>query len=225
MKEKVLLISQNRFLNRALKNLLSEEMGLVCEVFGLHDLLTMGKGLDDGSEPQRLLLLLDLIGVDLDTLAKHIEHYHSNGQTENRIVAVYNISRDSGSEKKLLEIGVRGVFYEDDELQNFKKGISSLLDGEIWFPRKILYDFLKEKPSMEDKNFQISTDNFQLTPREKEILVLLSSGKSNAQIAEELFISQSTVKTHIYNIFQKINVPNRIQAALWTVKHLSAQLS
>jgi DNA-binding CsgD family transcriptional regulator len=59
-----------------------------------------------------------------------------------------------------------------------------------------------------------------LTPREKEILALVSAGAKNEQIAEALHISPNTVKTHIYNIFKKIDVPNRLQAALWAVKNL-----
>ena len=50
--------------------------------------------------------------------------------------------------------------------------------------------------------------------------MLVSAGAKNEQIAEELHISPNTVKTHIYNIFKKIGVPNRLQAALWAVKNL-----
>lgn len=59
-----------------------------------------------------------------------------------------------------------------------------------------------------------------LTPREIEILTMVASGAKNEEIANELYISPNTVKTHIYNIFKKINVPNRLQAALWAVKNL-----
>lgn len=59
-----------------------------------------------------------------------------------------------------------------------------------------------------------------LTRREREILDLISSGFSNQQIADELFISPHTVKTHLHNIFKKINVKRRLQAALWAAENL-----
>ena len=56
------------------------------------------------------------------------------------------------------------------------------------------------------------SERFSLTQREREILRHVYEGKSNAEIAETLFISESTVKTHIYNIFRKLGVKNRIEA-------------
>ena len=59
-----------------------------------------------------------------------------------------------------------------------------------------------------------------LTQRELEILSMVVSGATNEEIAARVCISPHTVKTHIYNIFKKINVPNRLQAALWAAKNL-----
>jgi DNA-binding CsgD family transcriptional regulator len=59
-----------------------------------------------------------------------------------------------------------------------------------------------------------------LTPREVEILAMVAVGAKNEEIAEKLYISPHTVKTHIYNIFKKIDVPNRLQAALWAASNL-----
>lgn len=59
-----------------------------------------------------------------------------------------------------------------------------------------------------------------LTHREKEILNKLRAGASNTEIAKLLFISENTVKTHLYNLFKKISVKNRTQAVSWANDHL-----
>ena len=220
MMAKVLLISNNHFLNTALKRILSEEMELECEISGLETMSSFNNNIYNTLKFNYFLVLIDCIGFEVNKILKFIIKYQNYMLKENCTTALYNLTRNSGVEKKLLGIGVRGVFYEDEEISVFKKGVSSLLEGDIWFPRRVLYDFIKEKSSCKNEHFNNSEEKFHLTAREKEILILISSGKSNAEIADELYISQSTVKTHIYNIFQKIKVPNRIQAALWTVKNL-----
>jgi DNA-binding NarL/FixJ family response regulator len=59
-----------------------------------------------------------------------------------------------------------------------------------------------------------------LSQRQIEILSLISIGATNQEIAEKLYISSNTVKNHVYNIFKKINVSNRIQASLWATTNL-----
>lgn len=224
MSTKVLLVSPNRFLNTTLNKVISADMQLECESCGLDKLLALQNGDNDNRAYDQLLLLLDFMGFESDMVFNAINQYHDNGYRDRRIAALYNVSRDAGIEKSLIELGVRGVFYDDYELDLFQKGISSLLEGEIWFPRKILFEHIRNHPGQESKtNVVAQHGHSSLTPREEEILILIASGKTNAEIAEGLFISPSTVKTHVYNIFQKINVPNRIQAALWTVKNIGMQ--
>jgi DNA-binding CsgD family transcriptional regulator len=59
-----------------------------------------------------------------------------------------------------------------------------------------------------------------LTSREQEILRLMAMGGTDDKIAEMLRISPRTVKNHLYHVFKKINVPNRVQASLWAAKNL-----
>ena len=62
---------------------------------------------------------------------------------------------------------------------------------------------------LEDR-LQKVKEEYDLTDREKELVELIYEGRSNAEIAEALFISESTVKTHIYNIFKKMRIKNRM---------------
>jgi LuxR family transcriptional regulator of csgAB operon len=66
----------------------------------------------------------------------------------------------------------------------------------------------------------VPADTTGLTAREVQILAMVAVGSKNEDIADKLCISPHTVKTHIYNIFKKINVPNRLQAALWAANNL-----
>ena len=69
----------------------------------------------------------------------------------------------------------------------------------------------QDAPPGPDERLESMCTQFGLTPRETEITKLIYSGKSNKQIAEQLFLSESTVKTHIYNIFRKAEVKTRVE--------------
>ena len=69
----------------------------------------------------------------------------------------------------------------------------------------------QDAPPGPDERLESMCIQFGLTPRETEITKLIYSGKSNKQIAEQLFLSESTVKTHIYNIFRKAEVKTRVE--------------
>ncbi len=91
------------------------------------------------------------------------------------------------------------------------------MEGELWISRPLsamLIDFYRRQ--------QVNTYRpvCGLTRRELEIVTLLVSGASNTEIAEKLFVSEHTVKSHLYNLFRKINVHNRIQATNWARQNL-----
>ena len=98
------------------------------------------------------------------------------------------------------------------------KGIRTIFANELWVSRGILTKCILEKNIQNGED--IKEENAVLTAREIEILTYVAAGTKNEEIAEKLFISPHTVRTHIYNIFKKIDVPNRLQAALWAVQNL-----
>jgi LuxR family transcriptional regulator of csgAB operon len=132
-------------------------------------------------------------------------------------MALFNVDQGKGIEEEAVAWGIKGIFYKDDPLERLKKGVGAIFEGELWVSREILTKCVMENRS---KNTSHNRDESVLTSREIEILAMIATGSKNEEIAEKLFISPNTVKTHIYNIFKKINVPNRLQAALWAAKNL-----
>jgi DNA-binding NarL/FixJ family response regulator len=132
-------------------------------------------------------------------------------------VAIFNVDQGQGIEEKAVAGGVKGIFYSQDPLDRFRKGIGAIFKGELWVSREVLTKYVIENRGKDRASGQ---DDTVLTQREIEILAMISAGAKNEDIADKLCISPNTVKTHIYNIFKKINVPNRLQAALWAAKNL-----
>jgi len=169
------------------------------------------------------LIMLDCQGSSPAGLWPRIRDI-SAADSERFRTALFNVASGHKIRNDLVSCGVRGVFFNDDPLTNLGKGVSAILNGELWFSRELLVKCLFESRDNSDEphlvEYAAETLRTFLTFREKEILVMIASGVSNRKIASFLGISTNTVKTHIYNIYSKINVPNRLQAALWAAKYL-----
>jgi DNA-binding CsgD family transcriptional regulator len=168
---------------------------------------------EEDSNPTRLLF------IDSARVAPRrmfLELMNSNLGTS-YLAALFNLKHGLGIELEALRHRVRGFFYEDESLARLLKGVRLVLGGETWLSREILVEV-----ALNGKGKILSTAQGKsgLSPREVEILAMIASGANNKTISEKLFISENTVKTHLYRIFKKIDVPNRLQAALWAANHL-----
>jgi len=146
---------------------------------------------------------------------------HMADATQNSYWACVNVPHGSKIAENAISHGVHGIFYENDSLVTLTRGITAILQGELWFSRDTLSATLSSL--VEEKKTYKSThgisDKIRLTKREKEILKYIALGKTNDEIAGKLNISVLTVKTHVRNIYNKISVPNRIQAIFWVTKN------
>jgi LuxR family transcriptional regulator of csgAB operon len=133
-----------------------------------------------------------------------------------------NLEYDTGIEIEAIRRGIKGFFYLNDTVDLFLKGIRSILDGQIWVSRELLTEYvMDENISHIASGARIRRgSSHDLSRREQEILSMVSVGSKNNEIADKLCISPHTVKTHLYNIYKKINVDDRLQAVLWAAKHL-----
>ncbi len=106
-------------------------------------------------------------------------------------------------------------------VRSSNKGMAiSFQQDSVQYGEDLFHDGKESRRDQIDGKSDKPGSDSLLTKREKEIIRQISAGASNCQIADRLFISPHTVKTHLYNIFQKIDVKGRLQAALWAAKYL-----
>jgi DNA-binding NarL/FixJ family response regulator len=162
------------------------------------------------------LVFWDCRGNNLKSLIAELRAWTIRNQSANPSV-FFNVPCDMEFEKKFLLEGIHGFFYENDPLDVFMKGVRTVIDGKLWLSRDMMTKCIFEGTGKDNSAKSRIED---LSERQIEILALVAVGATNDEIADRLCISPHTVKTHLYRIFKKINVPNRVQAALWAAQNL-----
>lgn len=114
-----------------------------------------------------------------------------------------------------MEAGAAGYQLKDIEPDELVLSIRRIMRGENTIHPEATSTLEQNREEAANAPHNINP----LTPREQDVLAELTKGKSNREIASSLFVTEKTVKTHISNIFTKLHVQDRTQAALYAVKH------
>jgi NarL family two-component system response regulator LiaR len=112
-----------------------------------------------------------------------------------------------------IEAGASGYLLKTSAAHDIAEAIRATYRGERVVEPEVSS---KLKNELSNRNFHLHDE---LTNREKEVLQLIANGKSNQEIADELYITLKTVKTHVSNILSKLEVEDRTQAAIYAFKH------
>ena len=119
---------------------------------------------------------------------------------------------------KSLKVGAKGYLSMDSSASDLTKAIKAVQRGELWVERKLMSKFFDNEASNNSNGANPRKKTLEgLTIREQEVLRHLTDGLSNKEIAEDLFISEKTVKSHLNSIFKKLNVTRRLQAILYAI--------
>lgn len=162
------------------------------------------------------LVLIDLSAFEGDTVS--FVKQSLSPFSEQHVFALFN-AHDLTAKELASWPFIKGVFKREDDLEHLCHGIEKMLSGEYWLPRQKLAELIHYY--QQNNNNNIDYSEICLTNREQQILRKLVTGASNSEIADSLFVSEHTVKSHLYNIFKKINVKNRVQAVFWAKNNLS----
>ena len=188
----IYLIGPSTLQNSLLAYFIRKEVGLTCLPNNdIARLTYKGDGDHKGS-----LVLLDCQGKNGKQILTELKSFKSNNSSKHRIV-LFNLDDDLKDEEKYVWEGVQGLFYLQDPIEQFLKGIQTLLRGELWLSRNLMSRCIRH--GNRGLEFSEGKKTF-LTKRQAEILALVAVGYSNEEIANRLCISAHTVKTHLQSM-------------------------
>lgn len=166
------------------------------------------------SEPE-LLFLIDLAQIDTSRqlLLRRQLKYRQPGFA----VVLLNADEHISLDRVVCWPSVCGLFSPAAGLEELCRGLDTVMKGELWMKQAYVSKLLHYYRDGVGEN---GDELPELTSREEEVLRLLVDGLSNLEIAEQLYLSEYTVKSHLYNLFKKLKVKSRLQAASWAKQHL-----
>jgi len=135
-------------------------------------------------------------------------------------VVMLTVSEDAEDLLETLRAGARGYLLKNIDTEFLLESIRRAARGESVMSPQIahkLADSLRAQPK--DNIVAADVDPGKLSPREREIIVMLVRGASNKEIAQALNLSESTIKIHVQGILRKLNLAKRVQAAVYAVTH------
>ena len=204
----VVVIGRRSLQNRLLAGLIAERLGCACNVRTLDELHGTAFAPDT-------LALLDVEQSDEKTAAADL--HALVGGLACCSVAIINADEGVATGEIVSWPGVKGMFFRDATHEQLLKGIQAIFGGEYWLPRSVLWAHLDSTRARRASGEGAAA---ALTPKETETLRLLVAGNSNSHIARRLSVSTHTVKSHLYNLFRKIRVKNRVQAVNWALQNI-----
>lgn len=214
-KLRVLLIDDNANHLRGIKELISLETGY--NVVGATRNATLGLSLIKKYRPD--IVLMDVNMPEKDGL-QTIQAINKSGISTN--VVILSGYDDSDLIYRAMKLGARGYVLKTMASSKLIDAIETVADGKIFLPSVLTTRFFEYFQNAAKEETKTSTgENLltTLTGRENEVLDLLTQGINYKSIAQKLIISETTVKTHVNNIFQKLQVNDRTNAVLYALTH------
>lgn len=134
--------------------------------------------------------------------------------------------RDVQVHQRAAQLGAMGVVLKDQQTDVLIKAIVKVNAGEAWFDRSVVANVLtKFSRARNLENADPEVEKIAtLSPREREIILLIGEGLKNQQIAERLFLSETTVRHHLTSIFSKLGVSDRLELIIYAYQRGLAQL-
>jgi DNA-binding NarL/FixJ family response regulator len=210
-KIRVLLIEDNRLLREGITAMLNEQLDIrAVSATGNGDALAKAQKLN----PQVVLLDLGLKSQNSVRVAALIKENHPKAE-----IVVMDLMPVQAEVVEFVKVGVAGFILKDATIDDFLHTIRSVAEGKKVLPPSLtgsLFSHIVEYAVQSGKADRL-LKSVKLTPREHEVVNLVSRGMSNKEIARELNIAVHTVKSHVHNILEKLALRTRLELASYAL--------
>jgi NarL family two-component system response regulator LiaR len=209
-KIKVLIVDNHQVVRQGLRTFLE-----------LHeDIAVIGEA-EDGKRAVEMVHLLQPDVVLMDLVMPHMdgitatEQIHALG-LQTKVIALTSFSEDD-KVFPAIQAGAASYLLKDISPDDLVDAIRAVHHGEARLHPDIARKLMQQVSQMRPSTQESSID--ELTAREREVIRLVALGRNNREIAQELFISEKTVKTHISNLLGKLDLEHRTQLAIYAIKN------
>lgn len=207
---KILLIGDYSIFRSGLRMLLETDTGL--RVIGEASRLDVARDIISEEVP-------NLILVDLPDLGD-TDHFAFFQDLKIPVLVLVG-QHDVAIYQKCLKIGISGLLLKEESTDALFKAVEKIHSGEIWFDRTIMGETIRqlvnEKQMLHD--FPKAHVTNALTDREKQVVELICKGMKNKGIADELFITETTVRHHLTSVFNKLEISSRLELVIYAFKN------
>lgn len=221
MKTRIAIIDDHQLFREGVKRILDFEPSFEVVAEG-----------DDGDEATRIVdehkpdvVIMDINMPNVNGVEATKQLVEANPETK---VIILSIHDDENYVTHALKTGARGYLLKEMDADTLIEAVKVVADGGSYLHPKVTHNLVNEFRRLATTGGSGSVQHIQpevrrplhiLTRRECEVLQMLADGKSNRGIGEALFISEKTVKNHVSNILQKMNVNDRTQAVVVAIKN------
>lgn len=213
-KPEIIIVDDHLIFRQGLKSLITSEN--IATVVG------------EASNGKEFLQLISHINPDLVLMDIDMPHMNGMEATQRALeiipdlkIIAFTMFGDEEYYYKMIDLGVKGFILKSSGINELEKAISEVMIGESYFSNEVLRKIIS---NLGRKNNTKSNENTSLTTRELEVLQQICLGLNNEEIAQKLFISPKTIKSHRSNLLEKTGCKNTPALMLLAIKNKWVEL-
>lgn len=212
MKNNILIIEDHELTRFGLKTAF-EDVEFIVTIYEA-DSAEKGLELFENNDIQLIIMDLGLPNMNGIDATKKIRAINKDAK-----IVILTSHNDEKEVINSIKAGANAYCSKEINPQRLVNVVQSVLDGAAWFDPSISHIVLKAATTTQSYEVSPKKSDYNLTARESQILKLITEGYSNTDIANELLVSINTTKAHVASILQKLEVDDRLQAALKAIKN------